>query len=591
MSDIPTSSTEKPALSFGARWGLKLRYGLDVPIPTAISEPGLGHNLGLHLEIAEGDLLTLGADVGWAKTDGKLLPFASGPGATYDHIHWSGQFGFGRWSRTPFWREDENHSARGSLSAWGSFSRGAIPSIGVGSSSFSRSPVTLGGESFSFGSTSQTTFDVNTTYALALGFRLGRRFPEISIGPAFALGAQYAGEGSEFNRLKLSFMLLLSLGSSDILEKKNAGAQKSGAVPEDMEMGALGIAQGLFALAQSWLQRLMINATLARPQQIVQDYGLLAPDPGNRGAMANVPFFEAASNVGAAIGGSLTPALHAGNGWYWGFLGARTLGEILFLLPDNDAARVSAGANLLGSGRLLLYPIFGIHAPARRASLPSLQIERREMVIDLIGMGLHTILFAGGAIAGSANTMQTAALADAQVAADPNPSGRKTIERSDYTYGIDFLFGRTSGIRGSIGIHKDWHDFPLPNFQLFSALGLSSPSIWLGNIGNHVSQSGPYRDGELSSDVDAKFGLAWKTSHTRLAFGTASRAIFGDPEVKAAFGGNASFDVLIPFSGREDGHGITLGAKCLFLKLFPEGFQGDCSLNLGVTLGSAPLFK
>lgn len=560
MGDKPLiPKTDDSTEPFGQRWGLHAGYLLDIPFSTSISEEGLGHGAFLHLDIADSFVTRFPIQVGyrWAETEGKLLPSTSSEGTTFKRKHWGLFFGLGTTNRVvPFF--DSSNDFAGSLSF------GIMPTIGGGSTTIFNSPLSLEDESFGFGSTSDSTVDASTTYSLTGEIRPWERWPVLTLGPAFNYGVQYAGENSEYNRVNMSVLLMLSAGYGDASAKASGDA--------DTEQGLYAVFVYLYGTTQGLMQRYWMNKALADPQQKLVDYGLLDESSGGRGSMTDVPLFQAGSTFASGLGDPYGPALHTNMGLFWALFGARTLGEGLFLSADSDATKTGATAGLLSSVRELGYPIAGIETPKKRLALADATVEHREMVINMASYLLNSVFVVGGGAGGSDIVMQAGASANVQLALNSNPTGRGTVERTDVSFvPAAFQWGGKSGMRPGVLIHKSWHDFPSPTFQLFTSALLLSPGI--------------YGDAELNSDVDAALGLEWKTPYTRLSIGLNTKSVSGGGEkAKAGIGGIAGFDLLVPFNGKEDGSGLTAGIRFLATKLFPEGHQLDLVPSLGATV-------
>lgn len=573
MSDellIPAGpTTDEP---FSNRWGLSAGCGLRVPISTSISEGGIGGICGLSLDIAENfdEVYSLKLDVPFGTTDQKIFPTTDSAGTKADHHHWAFRAGFGKAERLVTYFGDEGDFRL-------SLNMATAPMIGVGQSTISRDDYELDGEVFSFDDASSKTFDIGTNYALMAEIRPGGRFPALQIGPALHYGLQYAGEGSEFNRVKLEFMLMASIGYGD--------ASTIGGADSDMELGAMGITQGIYALGHGLLQRYLFTKSISQPMEALDDYGLL-DDTGaeDRGSMADVPLLSAAASV---MGGhSLTPPLRAGKGWFWGFAAMQALGGGLFLAVDSTDAKAGGLGDLLGVGRLVSYAIADIEAPDDRLEKEDAEVEKREVFINLAWYAANAAVFLIGAGAKSDVAIVGGTSANNSLAMTPNPTGRNTVERTDVGYvPITAFWGERNGSRAGMIIHKGWHDFPTEKFQLYSSVLFLSPMMTFGNIGRAASQDENYADVMLPTDVGAGLGFEWKTTWTRLSFGIETRGIFGgEKDARAALGGMAGFDLTFPFNGEEDGSGLALGVRATAHKVFPKGAQYEIAPWLGATL-------
>ncbi len=546
---IPQTQTQSEP--FSNKWGLGAHCGLRVPISTSISEGGLGGVCDASFEIAENfnEKYVLQVEVPFGVTTQKIFPTTDSEGTTADHSHWAIKGGFGRLVRGPVYFGDEGDYRVGLII-------GSVPMIGRGSSTISQPDRQLDGETYSFEDTSSGTWDIGTNYLLMGEFRPWGRGPVLTLGPQFRYGLQYDEDGSDFNRIKLEMGIVAGMGYGD--ESTQSGEA-------DVEVGALGIAQGMYAMGHGFIQRYMFDKTITQPMEILDEYGLLDNEgASDRGSMADVPFLQGASALMSGSDSSTAAQLRGGSLWFWLFAAARTGGNAIFLASGGDGSKIGGLSGLLGSARLLAYPIADIEEPDERIELPDEDVEQREMIIDLAAYGANTAVMLIGAAAGSDVAMMGGSQANNGVSLSPAPTGRKTVERTDYAY-IPYSFYSGSegeGNRAGIIIHNSWHDLPLDDFQLYSSVLFLSPMMTFGNIGTTTSQDEPYTDIMLPTDVGAALGLEWKTTWTRLSFGAETKGIFGSADdAKVAMGGQAGFDVIIPFNGEEDGSGIVLGAR------------------------------
>ncbi len=572
MSDnvlIPAAPSEGE--SFANRWNLSLGCGPRFSVSTSISEGGVGGVCGLSFGIAENfdEVYPFAIDVPFGTTEQKIFPTTDAAGTKADHQHWAFRVGLGKTTRNATYFGDEG-DFRLSLNI------SAVPMIGVGSSTISRDDYELDGETFSFEDASSKTFDIGTNYSLMAEIRPAGRFPALQIGPAFHYGLQYAGEGSEFNRVKLEFMILASVGYGD--------ASTVGGADADVELGAMGIAQGIYALGHGYLQRYLFDKSISRPMAALDEYGLTDPEGAeDRGSMADVPFLSAAASI---MGGpSLTPPLRAGKGWYWAFAGAHALGGGLFLAADSDDAKAGGVGDLLGTARLLAFAMADIETPGDRLEKDDSEVEKREVIIDLASYAANSLVFLIGAGTGSEIATVGGISANNSVALSPDPTDRGMVERTDVGWvPYSAYWGERNGNRAGIIVHKGWHDFPAEKFQLYSELIFLSPLMTPGNIGRAASQDENYSDVMLPSDVGAGLGFEWKTTWTRLMFGIETRGIFGgEDDANSALGGVVGFDLTIPFNGEEDGSGLALGGRFTAHKTFPKGYALELMPWVGAT--------
>jgi hypothetical protein len=445
--------------------------------------------------------------------------------------------------------------------------------MGVGNTTMGGGSRELEGDTYNFGTASKRTFDVKTNYSLMGEFPFMDRGRAL-IGPEFAYGVQYAGEYSEYNRVGLELMLTLKLGYGD------ASALAGG--DADTPLGAMGITQGLYAMFHGWMQRYAMNQALSSPQEQLDSYGLGTTSGGDRGSMANVPVLEAGAAFAGGMGGAMTPALRSGAGWYWAFLAAQTAGGAGFLFSSGDAGKTGGLSDLLGSARLLGFAIASIEEPDKRLALPSEMVRRREMYINLVSYALNTIVMLGGGLGGSDVVSKAGIGTNLQVAFSPDPAERSMTESTQVSL-VPATYvsgGGKSGMRSGMRVHQSWRDVPLPEFQLFSQVLFLSPMFRADNAVNHATQSDPYSDAELNSDVDATLGLEWRTRWTRLYFGLDTKGIFGGgDDQKVGIGGTAGFDLTIPLSKH---WALTAGIEGMAHKTFPKGEQFEVVPTVGV---------
>lgn len=529
---------------FLRRFGIRAHYGLDYPISTSVSEGGGGEassgwHLGASLDIAENwkERITFSFDYSKLTTDGKLFPSDSGEGSTFERNSESKQIGFGYIERiTPL--VDKGNKVFGALSY------GILPLIGIGENSMSQS-----GED---SEQKAPTQNIGTLYSLSAEFRPWGRGPAFSVGPAFYYGGESAGSGAENSRLKLSAMLMLDVGYYD--------ASTAPGTDADTELSGLGIAQSFYRIGHGWLFREALNETLADLEQALALYKLSGDGGGDRGSTADIPILESVAALAAGLSSSLTPALHAGDGWFWAFVGALGLRGANFTSSGSEAGQVGGTADLFGTARLVSHAIAGIETPAKRRTLPDQEVKSKEAYIGvanyLAGLGATTLLDNNIAMIAGAS-------ANVQLTLDPDAIGSGIIERTDIGLALN---DRRSGLV----VHHCFRDLPKNNLQLFAE------TIWLSPIGRD--------DKEPNSDINAILGLEWMpTDTTRLSLGPYTAATFGGGEEKeVAVGGMAGLDFLLLGKG---GSGVVAGVRCLAGKALPKNsWQTECIPNIGATI-------
>lgn len=572
ITSTPATPSEQP---LSERWGLSVHYGLRIPISTSISEGGLGHTLGAELTLAEyfEDRYTLAIEVPFGTTEQKILPTEDLEGNSADHFHWAVMAGLGRFSRSyPHFGDDGNFNA--------ALAVGTTPLMGGGVSTISRGNVEVDGETYEFDDSSSNTFDIGSNYFVGGELRpFGGRGPVLTIGPSLYYGLQYAGEGSEFNRVKLELMFMANVGYGD--------ASAISREESEGEIGAMGIMQGLYMAGHGLIQRALYDKSISKPMEALDEYGLLGDDGDaeNRGSMSDVPLLSAGAAFLAGSSGTNSTALRAGEMWFWAFSAINAGGGVYFLAQGSDAAKGSGLADVLGTARLLSYAIAGINTPSERLAMLPEDSEARQMYINIASYALNSAVMLVGAGTNSDIAMSGGAGANMGVAMSPDPVEGTTVERTDIGY-IPYTayWGQRNGNRAGIIVHKSWHDLPSENFQLFSSAMLLSPMLTFGNIGNMPAQDKQFASEMLPSDVGAALGLEWKTTFTRLSLGLDTRAVSGGENSTAGIGGMAGFDLLIPFNGEEDGSGLALGVRAAAHKLFPKGSDAEIAPWAGLTL-------
>ena len=556
---IPASPpTEEP---FSQRWGLVPHYSLRVPIETSISESGLGHSFGLTLHLAENfnDRYTLALEFPFGTTETKLFPTTDAEGTTAQHQHFAGQFGMGRVTRSlPYF---------GDLGAFKfALNVGVTPMIGVGKSTITAPDRTLEGETFSFGSKSATTWDLGTAYTFTGEWRpIGGRGPAINIGPGAYYGVQYDKPGSEFNRVRLDFLLTASIGYLDGSTRTSANA--------DAEVGAMAIVQDIFSLGQGLGQSALMDQVTAKPMEALSDYGLTGGDGSNSpSSMDDVPFLKAGAVFAGGLGNPMYVPLHAGTGWFYGLAGLRAVGGTVLLATSSTEGGAGGLANLWTVGRMLSYAFAGIEEPDKRAVKEPATVERNEAYIDIaFFLGSAALMMVPNDTvkvgSGSANF---------NIGMTPSPLGHGTIERTDVGYipYAPYWSGKRSGGRAGFIVNKDFHDFPTANWQLFSSVAFLAPML----------NPSDGRDLTLDTSLLATLGIAWKTPYTRLSVGPTTSLDYSTSGTRTGIGGSLGFDVIIPFNGQEDGSGVWFGVRGNALKYSSEGAQYNVMPGAGVSL-------
>ncbi len=576
---VPKRSRKPATESLGQRSGFSVTLAPAWMVDTSVSEGGWGIDAGAQYELAESftERFGLGLKFNYASTSGKLdLASNFVEGTTTENTHWGLALSFSKIKRSHahYDRHDVFDMALNTETK---------PYIGFGESTIGQPDRDyLGEETLSFGKKVGKTFDIGSETALRGEFQpWGRNGAAFSVGPAFNYGVQYSGEGSEHNRINLSLMFQLSIGYG-------CGSVRGG--PEaDRDLGAMGLTQGAFTFGHKLVSRWGMNAAVNDPMDALTDHlGEETLNASNdRGSMVNTPIIQAAPSFMGAMGNDLEVPLRAGPIGYWIFLGAYAAGGAGFLASDGDAGKSAGVSDLFGVGRGLGHAIAGTHTSEKRRHMTDAEVTWREAAINGTMFGLNTVFGLIGAGTGSDVLAAGAFGANTNIALSPAATGRNTIERTDYAYGISGVFGSKRGMRAAVVVHKSMADFPTSKWQFFTESIMSSPQLSLDNMANHPTQDKTYRDAHTNTDIDSVLGMQWvPTPYTRASLGLSTKTVFGGGEdAKNGVGGMFGFDFIIPFNGKESGSGIIFGGRVMAHKLFPKGYQIEPMGMLGFSIG------
>ena len=573
---------------FSDKWGLNVRYGLRWPLSTSVSEGGFGHEAALSFGInpSLNDRFSFDLIFPWGTTEGKLFASTDVAGSYANHFHWAALFAMANQRRL--------YSAYTDTGAhWFSVTSSTTPYLGVGTSSVGQPDRTVGGEEFSFGSEGVQTFDVGTQYGFGIEFDPVSRF-EIGIAPKLTYGVHFNGEGSEWNRLNLEFMIQFLIGYGD--DSSPTLAANSG--PTDLEI-AFSIYQALLGIPQS----VFMNMTLADMQQRLGDFGI-AVGEGDPGSLEDVRVLQGASAALGAIGHSNSMEFYL------------RMGSLNWLLPTLELARGAAGigvgagmdsnaslsggaAALFNAAGMFLYMIMDVDTPSDRLEHGEDAVSS-VMVTDLIRFGLNDLFAIIGAVvlheapdsdAGSI-IFSAAGQANSGAALFIGPKDSGAVLRTTYAYSpvtfyhinyeSDGIEGSDSGMRSSFIIQNTWAwDF------MFSEFVFSSHALRPDNLFKRAgaAPSDPYADAALPSEVSARLGFQYEWTYVRAGGSIDTLALFGAPAgLGGGIGGNLAIDVLIPFNGLPHGAGLTFGFRGGIAALFPDGWQYEFAIPIGITL-------
>jgi hypothetical protein len=557
--------------------GFGLGYDLQIPLDTAISEgSGLSHNFSFTYEYADSfkERFPFTLQFGFGETEGKLFASTFADGTTTTNSRWSLMFGMGKGTRSlPYFNDDGDYVAGLSVTT--------TSLLGVGSTEISHSDQMIDDKLIGYQPSEGKTFNIGTRLDAFGEFHFSsNRMPTLRFGPSFYYGTRYGGADSDKNGLDLTFMVSLQVLYGD-------GSVEGGG-RADGPVGAMHIGQYIFGMGHGWVQSIMMNKVMNDPNDALSEYGLeTSGGSGGRGSMANVPAFQMMSSFLGATGNSYNVPLRAGTGWFYGLLAARTLGDGLFFMSEGEAGKAGAVSGLLDSAGLALYPMFSIETPEKREHLSKSTIARKTAYIDLIRFGLGVAMMGIGAAAKSDILSSGAVSSNLGLAFTPDPLNLDLVERTDYGYApmAYITNGKTSGWLSGIMVHNSFHDIPYENFQLFTELSAFTPSLRLDNVANHSSQSEPYEDVELASFASSTLGLEYMPAFwAKFMIGADMMAIYGGDDAKSGIGAVGGLDFMIPFTGKPNSIGLTLGVRAGIHKTFPSGWQARVVPTISISL-------
>jgi hypothetical protein len=579
MSEPLVTSPDTP-ISEG--WALRLDYDLLGYISTTLTEGGLGHMPGLSFtvnpDMTDRYIFKLAAPFG--STEGKILPTTDVSGSFTENFHWAIMAGMGYERRlTPFFR------ANGTL--WGSLFSTTMPMIGGGSFESQLPDRTVGGEDFSFSGQSVNTFDLSTYYSFGIEFMPAGRFPLIRIAPTLGIGTLYSPDDDQWNRLRLSLGLSISIGSGDASVAEDSA---------DYDTHAMGVAYETYAKLQAILQTVFMNKIIGDNSQAISDYGFFFGG-GDPGAMEDIRVLESASGFFGAMGmantrkyfltvGDLNPLPLALEG----------LGGILILaLAENNGGRGTGVGNLLNAAGMTVYYMMGADTPAKRRTLGE-NMNSRLLGTALIDYALNLVAFGAGALLVNDDSQSDAGWtllnAGAQVnfgvSFSPDPSNSGAVDRSSFAYipatyyhGSNDL-GDNNGVRSGILINRSFTDWPV-----YMETRFLTHALRLDNVFKRMgTESGePYGDAALPSEIAATLGVHYENTWFWVGAGLDTAVQYGGSMgATAGIGASGGLGLQIPFNGREDGSGLALGVRASVHKLLPSGWDAEIVPYLGALI-------
>ncbi len=558
LTPVPSNTSEP----LSKKWGITGDYTLHLPVSTSVSESGIGHTPALNLHIAESfdDRYVLRLQFPFSNTTSKLTPSTSSEGTTREHSTWAVEAGIGHISRR-YAHFNDNGDFTSALNIT------TFNLIGRGTSTLIRPARNVLGEEFPSAEESASTWNIGTRYTFTGEFRPGGgRGPVLEIGPGLYSGVQYAGKDSSHNRLRLDLLITAGIGYGD-------GSTTSGA-DSDTELGPLGIGHGFGTMFLEGVQRYATNNTLSTPMQALAEYNLTGDPSAQPDSTTDINFLKAGAAFSSGMGSPLAAPLRAGSGWMAAFTAMRIIRGGIFAANGGTESAAGAITDFMGGAELIGYAIAGIEEPDKRLSLPQDEVRRRKMYVAIPIYVISSLLMAGGAADNSEAFMRGGSNAGVHLALSPDPLDRGMVERTDIQFIPHSLYyGSKDGSRGGVRVHSSWNDEPSEDIQFYSAATFVSPKMKPGNIANMPSQSQPDSDAGLSSDICASLGIEYKPTWVRLSIGPMTCGIFasGVSAPKAGIGGTAGFDLTLPFNGKDDGSGLSLGVHVDAIKPLPDG--------------------
>lgn len=488
---IPKSSELRSDIPWWQRMGLNGSGIFGWQLDTAISDGGGPlYGFGIDLDYAEtfDDIYKFYFQMMWGNSDGKILP-TGGPAVPTSHR--SVLFGGGSDRRLyTLFNDDGKHpfslyTNSQYLIGWGTTEReNAYTGDGTG----------------------EGTLDLSRAVYLGMKFNLAKQL-ELNIAPGFMYGVQFDETGSEFNRLRLAFMVNANLGwgASDIVSGEN----------RDENVGAAGNVMEFYRILHGAMLRYTLNSTLADQQDAIKDYGFDSGASGS-GPLAIVPTFMAGSTLIGGLGDSISVPLHSR--LYWAFFAANAVDGIVFTALDGDAGRIGGITSLLKAARLGGYAIAGIESTGKRRHLSDEERERREEYVNIGSYVVNTVAQGIGEAAGSDVVATAGANANINVAFTPNQA-TEMLEGRLYIPAwapISNRFGLT--------FHNSWKHLPLcsgvtalyagseKNIDINSYLGPQWSSDYhylFGGLNNNITFGG-----EAGSSVGFVAGVGAKIADT-----------------------------------------------------------------------------
>lgn len=571
------------------KWGLNLNCGFGWPLATSVSEGGSEYECGLSVTINPtlADRYSFDLIFPWGNTEGKLFASGSGEGQTSKNFNWSALAAMSHLNRShPAFTKGGAH--------WFSLVTSTTPYIGPRRSSIAEA--NCSSEDFSC---STYMLDIGMKYGAGLEFMPKPRF-DIGIITELTYGASFLKSGSDWNRLKLEFMIKLFVGYGD--ESSPLNPNEAGDLPPPPPK--MEIAFAIYSALLGIPQTILMNMTLADMQKKLEDMGISLSD-GDPGRTEDIRLLQSFSAFFGAWGwkSSMEQFMNLGN------LNPIPLvleivkggaGIVVGATQDSTASTGSGMANLLGALDMGIYMLMDVDSPADRKKHEK-DVVPRLLKSDLIIFGINDLLAVIGAVLLHQNPKSDAGsiMFSAAVGANagtaffvgPKKSGAVVRTTAAYSpinpYQINYESGgvkkKASGMRSSIIIQKTWGW----NF-LFSEFAFSSHALRLDNLFKRAgaAPSEPYDDAELPSEISARLGFQKEWKHVRLGASLDILAPFGAPAgISGGIGLTAATDVFL-FNKQKNGWGLMLGVRGSIATLFPHGWQWEVAFPIGLTLPS-----
>jgi len=453
-TDLPNNASTKPWQGLGLNASGIFGWQLD----TAISDGGGSlYGLGLDFGYAATDLdkYKLLLQIIRGSTEGGYLPTG---GPSVPQTHGSNYLGSEHERVLGTFYDPKSRPTL-------ALSTASQRLVGYGSSYF-QNPYEDGGAG-------EDTFDLSSSTYLLGKVRLGSQV-WLELGPGLSYGVQYAGEGSEFNRLQLAFMLQSRIGW-------NAESTVS-AKDRDTYVETAANISAFYAMMHSYALRYALNNTLTNPQNDLEDYGFESNMGSEESALDTVPSYMFASTLLGGLSSSLETPLRSKA--YWGYFAMHLAGGLAFLTMEGEAAKQGATGDFLGAARLASYAMAEIESPGRRIGMGEREKALREGYLNIANFSLASGLLGFGQAFNADPISGAAAGSGMSIASSPNQI-TDMLETTLYIPGYTPATGRMT-----FTLHNEWEHLPMFSAMTAAWGGTDKPIDINSSMG--AQWSGPY---------------------------------------------------------------------------------------------------